>query len=637
MTAEFGAAFQQFETDFNSFEGSLKVFPLRALPKLFYKGLEKTEDDLTDCFEFILSQKPLGPSGGGGGQDGEGPGTTVSTGDGPIGEGQGGGTCAVVITIPCGCEPAHEPGQHCACGTGNDSDEAHNQPYQVIIFVNCADDDQKADENLTGKNLDPEDCPQLLSSIGVVPRNLNELPGGEQLTELIEAAVNETCFNQLAIEHILDVPALVNCTGGNLALGPDCITSQVVAYLNSLELRGIPGTPLQVQFSESMPQHQLAAFLHAAVAGEGNEHTYSAINYAIINSTDEVLYANLPESLLLLSIIHENALDYSEFTNRSNNLINIVSNTENDLTFDEKIWLVLNPEDTRLLVEANNNLPNFNLYHYIQIITNHSAETSLDRMLASYVDWSILEDGDTPALEFENPVLLGDPNVFNGDFSPFQKVAALPPRPGYDETDMCTDCWDHAIQYINEYNVPEANHWITMRDLFETTTYGRLDDVGESFIQRFENNIGGEFHHADLTRDVMAHQSTRNTVRYFGDWFSARLRVTNGDINFSTQELNPSFRPKFPNSKLRGLTILVNDTYKTDFRIVDIQINQQDRTWNATIGVEIHDHFGVDFEDALDTQEIHPGFSSWFHLQHQFNHLPFVSVMKFTIPVEGHF
>lgn len=351
MTAEFGAVFQQFEADFSTFEGSLKVFPLQALPKLFYDGLQKTEDDVTDCFELILSQKPVGPNGGGGGDNGgdNGPTGTVSTGDGPIGEGPsgGGGTCAVVITIPCGCDPAHQPGQHCACGTGNDGDEEHNQPYQVIIFVQCDDDDQKSNGDINGKSIDPEDCPQLLSSIGIVPRNLNELPGGEQLTEMIEAAVNETCFNQLAVNHILDLTTWSSCTGGNPANGPDCITQQVVAYLNSLDLGGIPGTPLQIQFSESMPQHQLAAFLNAAVAGEGNEHVYAGMSAALTRLSD-LEASNLHSFIVIMSTL-KTANFPQEFSDITELLPPLLDNELTTLVLDNIQFFTDNP---RALIEV---------------------------------------------------------------------------------------------------------------------------------------------------------------------------------------------------------------------------------------------------------------------------------------------
>lgn len=437
--------------------------------------------------------------------------------------------------------------------------------------------------------------------------------------------------------HIIDLDAFANCISGGVASGPDCVVRQIEAYLNGLGIiNQDPGSGPTINSFSGLPHDQLAAFLNAAVAGEGNEHVYNAISNALQLRSLSIIYENLPLRIIQLSKISLQSSSLTDFQVRVASFIELIERSNPEEINESHIdWMADNSDDVSLLLNFNDSNPDFDVDYYVDMMTSYGGEVNLSRMLDSHIDWSSLEDFDTPILEFDNYVSLGTPSVYNGDLNSFQKIAVIPTRAGYDETDMCTNCWDHAIQYINGFNAPEENHWMAMRDLFEITTMGTLDEVGEDFIARFELNLGGEFHHADLTRAAMEHESTKNSLRYFGDWLSARLRVANGDVDFPTQNLNSNFRPKFPDSKLSGLTILVNDTYKTDFRLIDIQTNQQDRTWSAVIGVEIHDHFGVDFEDALDTQHIHTGFSSWFQLQHQFNHQPFVSVMKFTIPVEG--
>jgi hypothetical protein len=392
MSAEFGEAFQQFETDFSTFDGGLKVYPLAKLPEVAYAGIQKTEDGVTDCFEYILNRRLAGPSGGGGGYDGEGPGTIVSDG-GPIGGGfQGLG--AVIGSIPCTCSPSHEVGEHCACGTGNDSNPGHHLPIQTIRFIRCDELGQTlvANGDTENKNLNPEECPSLLNTIGIVPRQLNTLPAGDRLTELIEATIQQTCYNSGAVMHIIDPVAFESCITLDPSGGVACLTDQIEAYMNSLGLGGVPGTPLSVSFN-GLPHDQLAAFFHAAVAGEGNEHVYAGINAVRRNLELEEFNQAINTQILGLAQLHVNVISFSDFENALADYIEILRDDETDLYPSEMLWLLSNPDNVTKIAAHNRSVPDFDQDYVINILQpEHESDLVLDDVLDGYINWNSLVD-----------------------------------------------------------------------------------------------------------------------------------------------------------------------------------------------------------------------------------------------------
>lgn len=674
MAPEFALQFNNFSAPIKDFVGEVSLYPIGKLDQLIYKHKNKTIEG--DCFTLLFNGQNSGTSGGGG-SDATIAGTVLGNINGGISGGINWGTSSGYVGIIGG--PGHTPSSSntgnnngSTGGNGNTSTTGNNgdgdvKPcgvasgtvvqtfynddesiHSVIIeYINCIDGSTRRtlQEYLVtitvveseNKTFESEDCIKLLSSVGVVPRPLSIPYTSAKVFEQISAAIAETCFDENAVMDMIDPDAFEACYDSG-AEPVFCIIDQIISYLNGLDYpsSNIPGTPITTSVTfDGLTHDQLAPFLHAAIAANGNEHVLAGIYAARRDLSKDFINSNIPLQILLLSNLSMQASSAEAFFTLVGKYYALVELSTTELKNSHFTWMVNNMNDVSLLLNFKEEHPNLDIDLYLDIMEKHHNEVVLSQMLEDYVDWSVLEDGDTPILEFDNYVTLGTPDVHLGSFNSFQKVAALPPRPGYDETDMCNDCWDHAIQYVNGSTLSEADHWSNMRVLFEASTIGSLDNVGELFINRFKNSTGGELHAADLTRSVMVHQSTENTLRYFGDWFSSKLTVSNGGLDFPTVNLNPSFRPSFSESKIAGLTILVNDTYKTDFRIVDIQVNQQSRTWSAVIGVEIHDHFGVDFVDILDTQHISSGFSSWFRLQHQYDYKPFTSVMKFTIPIEG--
>jgi hypothetical protein len=49
--------------------------------------------------------------------------------------------------------------------------------------------------------------------------------------------------------------------------------------------------------------------------------------------------------------------------------------------------------------------------------------------------------------------------------------------------------------------------------------------------------------------------------------------------------------------------------------------------WSADITITIHDHFGLDKNDALTYQQYHQGFPSWWLLQHTRDYIPFETIV----------
>lgn len=90
-------------------------------------------------------------------------------------------------------------------------------------------------------------------------------------------------------------------------------------------------------------------------------------------------------------------------------------------------------------------------------------------------------------------------------------------------------------------------------------------------------------------------------------------------------------RPKFDGAynKFHGLQILINDTEYTEIQLDGFRISSDGKR-TAIITLTIHDHFGLDKNDALSYQ-IYPvggsGFAAWWILQHKRAYKPFETII----------
>lgn len=94
---------------------------------------------------------------------------------------------------------------------------------------------------------------------------------------------------------------------------------------------------------------------------------------------------------------------------------------------------------------------------------------------------------------------------------------------------------------------------------------------------------------------------------------------------FDLGNIYPAFNGMY--NKFHGLKILINDTEYTEIQLEDFHIDANGKRI-AFVTVTIHDHFGLDKNDALNYQNDSSGFASWWVLQHKRAYVPFETVLK---------
>lgn len=172
-----------------------------------------------------------------------------------------------------------------------------------------------------------------------------------------------------------------------------------------------------------------------------------------------------------------------------------------------------------------------------------------------------------------------------------------------------------------------------------TTVFNsQLQNVGYAMIDKFRYGNGGTFSDAGLNGNVFDAKKFKDYMKAVGVQLNIKLQLHNwditnvGDINMGTT------RPIFNgmHHMFHGLQILINDTEYTDVDLKSFTINPTTHYWTARVLVTIHDHFGLDKNDALTYQNmdplIAPGFAAWWILQHCRNYKPFETVV--TIPMD---
>lgn len=168
-----------------------------------------------------------------------------------------------------------------------------------------------------------------------------------------------------------------------------------------------------------------------------------------------------------------------------------------------------------------------------------------------------------------------------------------------------------------------------MQSLFHFCTIfdGDLRTVGDEMIQKFNSNTGGTYSNPILANKVSSNGKFIDFVKRFGEDLNNRLRANNGNIN-SVANFQTATRPIFNGgfNKFNGLQILLNDTEFTEIQLDNYSIDASGN-WNAEETFTIHDHFGLDKNDALKYQGYHEGFASWWLLQHTRNYTPFETIV----------
>lgn len=128
-----------------------------------------------------------------------------------------------------------------------------------------------------------------------------------------------------------------------------------------------------------------------------------------------------------------------------------------------------------------------------------------------------------------------------------------------------------------------------------------------------------------------------NWLKEFGFQLNERLKVTNGSIG--TIE-NVILDERVRLNETKSLTILINDTQKTDVYIINHQydFNPTSGVWEAVIRVNVTDNFGIDDGDVTEFWNHFPGgagFVAWWILQHRKNYWPFMTDLWFLVKIKG--
>lgn len=179
---------------------------------------------------------------------------------------------------------------------------------------------------------------------------------------------------------------------------------------------------------------------------------------------------------------------------------------------------------------------------------------------------------------------------------------------------------------VNLLTASDSDLFYQMQELFSWCTFfdQELRTVGALMIERFSNNIGGQFTSSILNLKVSKSSSLINFLKKFGELLNTSLLNAGGNIN-NVSEINlQNTRPVFNGlrNKFHGLQILINDTEKTEIDLDNFTIDASGN-WIAEVTVTIYDHFGLDKNDALTYQSYHDGFSAWWLLQHTRGYKPF--------------
>jgi hypothetical protein len=191
-----------------------------------------------------------------------------------------------------------------------------------------------------------------------------------------------------------------------------------------------------------------------------------------------------------------------------------------------------------------------------------------------------------------------------------------------------------AIFLFDDTNEELSNKMKEVLDI--GTTFG-LRDVSTDFWNTFKTNTDPNtiFQDNRLNLAISNNSSFTDFLKRFGDNLRAELTKTNGQINsiplIDLKNLRPIFGGNY--NMFHGLTILMNDTEKTEIRLEKFETVSGTNKFLATVEVTIIDHFGVDKNDALGKQHIHGGFTAWWLLQHKRGKVPFItkSVIRKTI------
>lgn len=193
-------------------------------------------------------------------------------------------------------------------------------------------------------------------------------------------------------------------------------------------------------------------------------------------------------------------------------------------------------------------------------------------------------------------------------------------------------------------------------------TFGNLEEVVVSMVNRFKLSSGGEYSNPILTDRAKKHESTQLFIKRLQKNLELKLSIDRDffrkkeQLHYLVDEnsISPNInRPDIPSPTYHtlydfthGLTLAVNDTWGYDVKIGDYIISGN--SYSAKLDVTIFDHFGLDTPDICNpcSNGEDPkwfagwdGFVSWYILQHRQNqcYKPFITIIRFPQIISGTF
>ena len=257
-------------------------------------------------------------------------------------------------------------------------------------------------------------------------------------------------------------------------------------------------------------------------------------------------------------------------------------------------------------------------------------------------------DPNNPFSNLNNPIDASDDEIINNGVnisdntdSPNnpRTIAQTSPRGNTEDMQHGTNGDPSGIFPSDLLTTTDNGLFLWMKDLFHSCTIfdNDLKNVGDDMIQKFHNNTGGTYSNSTLNSKVSQSSTLINFLKIFGEQLNTNLQITGGNINNVSLINLGAIRPIFNglHNKFHGLQILINDTEFTDIQLDNFTIDASGN-WSADVTVTIHDHFGLDKQDALTYEDWHQGFPSWWLLQHTRDYVPFETIITVRKKISSH-
>jgi hypothetical protein len=286
-------------------------------------------------------------------------------------------------------------------------------------------------------------------------------------------------------------------------------------------------------------------------------------------------------------------------------------------------------------IPSNTDLSQYNFFDNFDPVINYlEANTESEDEINNGIDIDYMVQAPSPSPPPAGRLLGGAPENPNG---------------GQDAIGRTNGDINILPSHIREFdNYPEWDLKLKMKFLFFMGTNGDVDEildekgdeVKNAYLNKFFGNKNGTFHkYQNSTLHLLVKESKKfkNWLKSFGRELNKKLNVTNGNI-LGVNNIETNGRIVLNDTK--SLTILINDTQKTDVYIVNDQydFDPVSGAWEAVIRVNVTDNFGVDDGDVTEFWNHFPGgpgFVSWWVLQHRKNYWPFMTDLWFSVKIKG--